>query len=298
MISFRGLGKPQYLFRPSQIVRRLLQEMSPRTAEAEVRLPWGLRISLDEHDTVSHAIFGQGIYDLVTSEVLCRLTSPGERAVDVGANIGYVTSLFAFCTGPNGAVFAFEPHPKTFALLQRNVNRWNEHRRCGRIVAVQAALSSSNREAILQTDEGRDTNRSHAHLAAAADAAGIQVQTLRFDSRFAAQEEFGIVKVDAEGHEAAIFAGMGDFLRCRKIRDIVYEENAGYPAASHDELRSAGYTLFAFREQLTGPEMIPAASNAGVKRPYDIPPSYLATSDPERAKRLLSHKGWDSLRSP
>ena len=97
---------------------------------------------------------------------------------------------------------------------------------------------------------------------------------------------------------AAIFAGMGDFLRCRKLRDIVYEENAGYPAASHDELRSAGYTLFAFREQLTGPEMIPAASNAGVKRPYDIPPSYLATSDPERAKRLLSHKGWDSLRSP
>jgi FkbM family methyltransferase len=294
VITFRALGKPQYLFRPSQIVRRLLQEISPRAA-SDVRLPWGLRISLDQGDTVSEAIRHQGIYDLVTTEVLWRLTSRGERTVDVGANIGYVTSLFAVRTGPTGRVFALEPHPKTYVILQRNVTRWSAQPGCGRIASVQAALSSADGTAILDTQEGRDSNASHAHINAAPDAAGIQVQTLRFDTHFAAQEEFGVVKIDAEGHEAAIFAGMAEHLRSGRIRDIVYEENSGYPAASHKVLESAGYTLFAFCEQLSGPQMVAAMSNPRVKRAYDIPPSYLATRDPERARHLLSRKGWQSL---
>jgi len=296
MINLRGLGKPQYLFRPSQILRRLLQEICPRSADAEVQLPWGLRITLDEDDTVSYAIRGQGMYDLVTSEVLWRLTSRGERTADIGANIGYMTSLLVCRTGPSGEVFAFEPHPKTFELLQRNVNRWNGQPGCSRIVALQAALSSADGTAILDTQEGRDINASHSYISAAPDGAGIQVQTLRFDACFAAQEEFGVVKIDAEGHEAAIFTGMAEHLRSGGIRDIVYEENAGYPAASHEVLQSAGYTLFAFREQLSGPQMVAAASNPRVKRAYDIPPSFLATRDPERAKQLLSRKGWQSFK--
>jgi FkbM family methyltransferase len=295
MVSLRGLGKPQYLFRPSQILRRLLQEISPRT-QGDVRLPWGLRIALDHGDTVSEAIRHQGMYDLVTTEVLWRLTSRGECAVDIGANIGYVTGLLAVRTGPAGNVFAFEPHPKTHVVLLRNVTRWSAQTRCGRIATVQAALSSADGTAILNTQDGYDSNASHSHLSAAPDAAGIQVQTLRFDTQFAAQREFGVIKIDAEGHEPAIFAGMTEHLRSGRIRDIVYEENNGYPAASHKALENAGYTLFAFREQLSGPQMVPAASNPGVKRAYDTPPSYLATRDPERAKRLLSRKGWESLR--
>ena len=294
MITLRALGKPQYLFRPSQILRRLLQEISPRTAADDVRLPWGLRIALDQGDTVSEAIRHQGMYDLVTTEVLWRLTSRGERTVDVGANIGYVTSLFAVRTGPTGQVFAFEPHPKTYLVLQRNATRWSAQPGCGRITSVQAALSDADGTAVLDTLEGRDSNASHARISSGG--LGVQVQALRFDSHFAAKNVFGVVKVDAEGHEAAIFAGMAKHLRSGRIRDMVYEENAGYPAASHEVLESAGYTLFAFREQLSGPQMVAAASNPGVKRAYDIPPSYLATRDPERARHLLSRKGWQSLR--
>ena len=293
MITLRALGKPQYLFRPSQILRRLLQEISPRTAAGDVRLPWGLRIALDQGDTVSEAIRHQGMYDLVTTEVLWRLTSRGEHTVDVGANIGYVTSLFAVRTGPTGQVFAFEPHPKTYLVLQRNATRWSAQPGCGRITSVQAALSDADGTAVLDTLEGRDSNASHARISSGGP--GVQVQALRFDSHFAAKNVFGVVKVDAEGHEAAIFAGMAKHLRSGRIRDMVYEENAGYPAASHEVLESAGYTLFAFREQLSGPQMVAAASNPGVKRAYDIPPSYLATREPDRARHLLSRKGWQSL---
>jgi FkbM family methyltransferase len=297
MISLRGLGKPQYLFRPSQIVRRLLQEILPRDSARDVRLPWGLCITLDAGDTVSDAIFRQGMYDIVTTEVLWRLTSRGECAVDVGANIGYVTSLFAVRTGPTGKVFAFEPHPKTFKVLQRNVDRWNAKPDCGNITPVQAALSNADGAAVLDTLEGRDPNASHARVSTASDGPGVQVQAKRFDTHFVAGGELGVVKVDAEQHEAAIFEGMAEHLHSGRIRDIVYEENQGYPAASHKLLERAGYTLFAFEEQLSGPRMVPATSNPRVRRPYDVPPSYLATRDADRARRLLSTKGWQSLQS-
>jgi len=60
-------------------------------------------------------------------------------------------------------------------------------------------------------------------------------------------------------------------------------------------LESAGYAVFAFEEQLSGPRIVAATSARRLKRPYDIPPSYLATRDPDRARHLLSRKGWQSL---
>lgn len=46
---------------------------------------------------------------------------PGDVYVDVGANIGYYTLVAAQRVGPEGKVFAFEPDPANFALLQNNV---------------------------------------------------------------------------------------------------------------------------------------------------------------------------------
>jgi FkbM family methyltransferase len=37
---------------------------------------------------------------------------PGDVAVDVGANCGYFTAVFAERVGVNGTVVAFEPNPK------------------------------------------------------------------------------------------------------------------------------------------------------------------------------------------
>jgi predicted methyltransferase len=89
-----------------------------------------LNITLDPTDTVSQAIFRQGIYDLVTTEVLWRLASAGDCIIDVGANIGYMTSIFAIRAGACGSVFAFEPHPRTFEILKQSVEYWTHHELC------------------------------------------------------------------------------------------------------------------------------------------------------------------------
>ena len=292
MISLKGLGKPQYLFRPSQIVKRLLQEVRSARPGGQIELPWRLRIGLDPGDTVSEGIFRQGVYDVVTTELLWRLTLPGDCAVDIGANIGYMTSVLAVRAGRQGSVFSFEPHPKTYSFLKANADVWNASGKCAPVTAVQAAVSDKDGSAILEMPSDDDPNASHARLGSATGK-GIEVPVTTFASYFTSPREFGVVKVDAEGHEPAVFAGMSEYLG--RVREIVFEEYADYPAPSHQALERAGYTVFAMEERLSGPQLRPATNGARVRRAYDIVPSYVATLDAARLRRILGTRRWQSL---
>jgi hypothetical protein len=57
---------------------------------------------------------------------LWRLAQPGDIVVDGGAKIGYATSILAARVGPQGKVHSFEPDPRSFGELQRNVTEWEE----------------------------------------------------------------------------------------------------------------------------------------------------------------------------
>jgi precorrin-6B methylase 2 len=45
----------------------------------------------------------------------------GMTAIDVGANIGYLTLFFCNRVGAQGQVFAFEPEPENFRELVRSI---------------------------------------------------------------------------------------------------------------------------------------------------------------------------------
>ena len=259
-------------------------------------LPWGLALALDPADTIGNALLSQGIYDLVTTEVLWRLTAPGDRTADIGANVGYMTSVLSTRAGPTGSVLAFEPHPGTFAILQRNAERWNNNASCARVFLQQGAISDRDGTATLIVHHGADPNVSHAFLASDAAQSGIEVSIWTFARFLVEGARFGVVKVDTETHEARVFAGMGSALNDGRIRDILFEEEKAYPAASHKVVQSAGYTVFGCEERLSGPRLVPPEQVSGPKRPYDILPNYLATRDAQRAKQLLARPGWQCLR--
>ena len=86
---------------------------------------------------VSRKIREEGIWEPYETSLLLQLLKPGHVFVDVGANIGYFSLLAASLVGETGAVFAFEPDPQNFTLLQASA----EHNGLAHIVtALQAGL--------------------------------------------------------------------------------------------------------------------------------------------------------------
>ena len=65
----------------------------------------------------------------------------GGHAIDVGANIGYTTVLFARAIDDGFKVFALEPEEENFARLERNLKR---HRVADRVVARRAAAGAAS----------------------------------------------------------------------------------------------------------------------------------------------------------
>ena len=259
----------------------------------EVELPWGLPLRVRPAEVIGRAIWTTGVYDLAVSEVLWRLSDPGETAVDAGANIGYMTSLLAARVGPSGVVYAYEPHAGVFAELLANVGLW-EGRRSARLRTRQVGLSDSARDAVLVEGPEFERNRGTARVAdAAPDAARIQLTTL--DQEIGPDVRIGVLKVDVEGHEAPLLRGAHRLLAARAVRDVVYEELSGEESAATSVLRSHRYSVFRILKRVVGPVLARGASRGR----FDAftAQSYLATAEPERAVARLKSRGWRCLRS-
>jgi FkbM family methyltransferase len=72
-------------------------------------------------DVVVNAIKGGCIFDAPIVREAERHIRPGTVVLDVGANFGQMTVLFARLVGPRGHVHAFEAEPFVAGILQKNV---------------------------------------------------------------------------------------------------------------------------------------------------------------------------------
>jgi hypothetical protein len=142
------INRPEYFFRPLQIYRRIFNS---NTRAKESILPWGhiIKLPTSRNDTLGNSISKFGIYDLSVTEVLWRLIEGGEVAVDIGANIGYMTSLMSVKVGENGKVWCFEPNPEVYQELTVNIENWQVQEGYNNIYSQPIALSNNSGNAVL-----------------------------------------------------------------------------------------------------------------------------------------------------
>lgn len=290
---------PYYVFRPTQLIRRRVARAraarardAGETSQWDATSPWGLPLCVDLRDAVGEGIATNGVWDLVVTETVARLLDPGETAVDVGANIGYITGVMAQTVGRSGRVVAFEPHPAVFESLVRHCSEWTRDQDVLPIELVQAALSESVRTGYLAWHEDFVSNQGGASLSAPRVGNSVEVPVLRLDEAFA-EGGVDLVKVDVEGHEYEVLKGGERLLSRQQIRDVIYEDHDLYPTRVSALLEGWGYRVFALRERLLGVRL--ANAEAPRRRGYD--PSFLATAAPDRAERRLKGLGWRTLRS-
>ncbi len=207
----------------NQPIRRFALSPSPPAVERKERTTGccvnihGHRMQLHELDR-DHYISGSlacGIpYEPVETEALLNLIESGDVVLDVGANIGYYTLLFARKVGSAGKVFAFEPDPDNFQLLCRNV----EANGYSNVVLVNKAVSDHSGPArLVRCDQQRAAHHLWSHEGAAS---AVEVESVALDDFFADYEgPIHLIKMDIEGAEAMVLAGMQTLLRrCGPIR--------------------------------------------------------------------------------
>jgi FkbM family methyltransferase len=290
--------KPEYIYRPRQALRRVYQAVRPQPPLVEVDLPWGLSISVRPSSVMGRAVWCMGVYDLPLTEAVWRLLDPGETAIDVGANHGYVTSIMAARGGPNGQVVAFEPHPQNFGMLCSNVARWARSS-VASITPFSIALSAKSGCGYLEEPPGFEDNCGLARIAENSPDSQqklISVLTSRLDENVGAGVSVGVLKIDVEGHELDVLSGCRGLLQKGSIRDILFEEHSrSFSSAVPSFLEAFGYRIFAVTRELTGPILVPGGQPARFV-PY-LPPNFLATRDPKRAAARFQRRGWQALQA-
>jgi len=277
--------KPEYLWRPSQILRRL--SFTPSETAVALSLPWKCTIKACSAEVIGRSIATQGVYDLPLTEALTRLADPGETALDLGANIGYASLVLARAVGPRGRVICFEPNPALLPLLKANVENWS-HLPVAPIQVEAVAVSGTNGDGMLGFPDEYARNQGVATLEISTG--GVPVSIRRLDSFDISS--VGVMKVDVEGHETSVFSGAESLLAGKRIRDIMFEEHEAYPARSHQMLLDHGYHMFRVTRSTFRPLLLPPEAQS---RQVFLPPNFLATLDPIRASARFAAWGWSAL---
>jgi len=144
---------------------------------------------------------------------------------DVGANIGnYSRRVLDAC--PDAVVYAFEPHPRTYAALQNNVRESS-------FFPVNAAVGEKEGEASLFDYAARDGS-SHASLFRDVIESIHNAESVEHKVRVIALEAFAksrnieridLLKIDTEGNELGVLKGMLGYLGAGRIAAIHFEFN-------------------------------------------------------------------------
>lgn len=170
-----------------------------------------LRFWFDTGDSEMGLAIAMGNYERDSIELLKKTIKPGMHCIDAGANTGYYTCLMGKLVGQTGKVYAFEPMPTNFRMLQKNIE---ENSLCA-IVEAHELACSSNRTVIKAT---KLTNM----LIAGFHEAGEQVTMDAVPVDEIVEGSIDLLKIDVEGHEIEALNGMKKIIR--NYRPIIFSE--------------------------------------------------------------------------
>ena len=188
--AFRSAYHPVY---------RLLQPGGMMTADFG-----GIRISADASQRdLALLLREEAEWEWRQTRLIASMLSEGMVFVDVGAHIGLYTLLAASRVGARGRVYAFEPAPENFRVLQHNIaqNGFTN------VAAEPMAVSRSRGRAAFTLSES--DSASHTLANSLHRGRSIEAETISLDEYFSQHEDrIDLVKLDAEGAELSILEGM------------------------------------------------------------------------------------------
>ncbi len=205
----------------------------------------GVTLKVRSNSVFADAWLGRWGFEAAEQRALRGLLAPGQRALDVGANVGLYTVIMARAVGPTGHVWSFEPAPATAGLLRANVGL---NRLRNVTVAAVAAGDSEGEAELLEFPDGMDVYNSVGAGVRPAERVSavrsVRVPAVTLDG-YAAREgirRIDVLKVDVEGAEERVLRGAVGLLR--RSPGIVVLAEMYEPSAAQCGCSSAGAAAF------------------------------------------------------
>ena len=176
--------------------------------------------------------------------IIDAVVTPGDTVVDVGANIGAIAAYAATRVGPTGRVLAIEPADDNLAVLRENLR--TNHLDQVTVIAGACGRFRESREFYLRGDLSA-VNSLFPDSCYAEVTAVSRVEVTPLDDLV--DGTVALVKIDVEGAELDVLAGMPRLLRQPGLRLVIewhprLQQAAGYePDALPKTLMAEGFTL-------------------------------------------------------
>jgi FkbM family methyltransferase len=185
----------------------------------------GSKMYIDVHDKdpsmrcTFRAYALRHIHEEHTTELFKKVIREGDVVVDLGANLGYFTLLAAKLIGKRGRVYSFEPEPRNYHYLLKNI----ELNGYDNVSAMQKAVSDRSGKVKLYVcayDSGHHTINQYEGIKAynpnfAGDKKDfVEVATVTLDEFFEGMKQpISVIKMDVEGAEMLALSGMDRVVR-------------------------------------------------------------------------------------
>jgi FkbM family methyltransferase len=208
--------------------QRLNDEAAPHLVELG---QFKIYVRLGDYFT-SAPIAVNRVYEPHISHLIDKIVQPGDFVVDVGANVGYHALYMASIIGKRGKVFAFEPHPGNCELIELSIEA--NHFANLQLFPYAAGDVAGEIELLV---EGNHTN-ARIYSNVKIDECLGDIPRLRF------------VKIDAEGSEPMVVAGMSKLITHHKpillfefFPDFIRLTGQCDPEQFLDQIIAYGYKL-------------------------------------------------------
>lgn len=230
----------QFPSRPIRGLSRLAQfsRKSLPSYSGIVSIKDGIQINLNTQNSVECGLMYSGVYQPALTHVLEQYKVCGGNYIDVGANLGFFTLLFAAWAGDSGHVCSVEANPQMVAKIQESI----ELNALSNVEIVEKAAHDVANETVqfyVSAYSGKSSLYSNLTQQVVEK---IQIETTTLDY-YLAQSSWSrvdVIKIDVEGNDGRVILGAAETIQRYKPL-IVFEYK---PLISEDLREQIAFLLY------------------------------------------------------
>ena len=176
-------------------------------SDALVRAKDGRVFRCDLRQPAWRDVYLLGTYEPMDTAIVSKMIARGDVVLDIGANIGWYTTLFRRLVGSSGAVHSFEPVPSAFAQLKMNVDL-NDPAACN-VVLNNMAVGERMGKAVVHVFQGLPDGCASLSTLGRQDYSSHECPMVTLDAYLLEKEvpKVALVKCDVEGAELSVLKG-------------------------------------------------------------------------------------------